>query len=168
MGGYAEKWVRPFRSYGTIKSVESNKWFDESSRLIEWFLHCDSDWMTLGLTTSLLCIFSICWVSTAVILVKNDVLLLMPRGTVLELGFPNFFKIKAWLSVEKFFPVSCNTQKNMRNEQKPKCSLCMSIEPQNFKILAFFLYGYHTPQLKNIAIPAIALTPRNFKLLPTR
>ena len=29
--------------HGTLKSSISHKWFDESSRLIEWFLHADSD-----------------------------------------------------------------------------------------------------------------------------
>ena len=105
MSGYAQKWVRPFRSYGTLKSGASHKWFDESSRLIEWFLYGDSDWIIFGLTTSLLCIFEICWVSTAVALVKNDVLLLVPTGKVLELSFPKNFLIKAWLSVEKLFPI---------------------------------------------------------------
>ena len=77
MDGYAQKWVRPFRSYGTLKSGTSLKWFDKSSRLIEWFLYGDSDWIIFGLTTSLLCIFDI----------------------------PKCFLIKAWLSVERLFPV---------------------------------------------------------------
>ena len=90
-----------------LKSDASHKWFDELSWLIEWFLHCDSDWIIFVLTTSLLCIFDICWVSTAVVLVKNDVLFLVPTGKVLlELGFPNCFLIRAWwLSVERLFPV---------------------------------------------------------------
>ena len=29
--------------HGTLKSGASHKWFDESSRLIEWFLHADRD-----------------------------------------------------------------------------------------------------------------------------
>ena len=32
-------------------------------------------------------------------------------------------------------------------------------------MLPFLLHDYHTPQLKNIAIPAIAFSPRNFKSL---
>ena len=56
--------------------------------------------------------------------------------------------------------------KNMGNDQKPRCSSCIAIETHNLKILAFLLYYYHTPQLKNIAIPAIAFTPHSFKLLP--
>ena len=89
MGGYAQKWLRPLDE--TLKSGASHKWFDESSRSIELFLHGDSDWIIFGLTTSLLCIFDICWVSTGVVLVKNDVLLLVPIGKVLELGFPKCF-----------------------------------------------------------------------------
>ena len=50
------------------------------------------------------CIFHICWMSTAFALVKNDVLLLVPTGKVLELGFSKLL-IKAWLSVERLFPV---------------------------------------------------------------
>ena len=38
IGGYTQKWVRLFRSYGTLMSGASHIWFDESSRLIEWFL----------------------------------------------------------------------------------------------------------------------------------
>ena len=66
-----------------------------------------ADWLNdfcTGLTTSLLCIFDICWVSTAVVLVKNDVLFVVPTGKVLELGFPECYLIKAWLSVERLFP----------------------------------------------------------------
>ena len=48
----------------------------------------------------------------------------------------------------------------MENYQKIKCSSCIAIEPHNFKILAFLLYVYYTPQLKNIAISAIVLTPQ--------
>ena len=43
----------------------------------------------LGLTVNLLCIFDICWVSTGVVLIKNDVLLLVPTGEGLELDFTN-------------------------------------------------------------------------------
>ena len=69
---------------------------------IDWFLHCDSDWTIFRLTNSLLCIFDICWVSTAAVII---VLFLVPPGKVLELGFPKSFLIKAWLSVERLFPV---------------------------------------------------------------
>ena len=41
----------------------------------------------------LLRIFDICWVSTAVVLVKNNVLLLAHTGMVLEFGFPKSFLI---------------------------------------------------------------------------
>ena len=46
------------------------------------------------LTTSLLCIFDICWVSTAVALVKNDVLFLVLIGKVLEYGFLSYYREK--------------------------------------------------------------------------
>ena len=41
------------------------------------------------------------------------------------------------------------------------------IETNNFKMLQFLLHGYHTPKLKNIAILAVAFSPKNFKILPT-
>ena len=37
----------------------SHKWFDKFSRLIEWFLHADSDGAIFCLAASLLCIFDI-------------------------------------------------------------------------------------------------------------
>ena len=154
MGGYAQKWLTPFRSYGTLK------W----GALINDLMN-RTDWLNdfcNGLTTSLLCFFDICWVFTAVVLVKN-VLFVVLTWKVLELGFPECFLIRAWLSVDGFF----SFQKNMGNDQKPRYSSCMAIEPHNFKILAFLLYGYHSLQLKNIAIHAIAFSPHNFKLLPT-
>ena len=42
-----------------------------------------------------------------------------------------------------------------------------SYKTYNFKIFPFLLHGYHTPQLKNIAFPAIAFLSHNFKILPT-
>ena len=102
MGGHGQKWVTPFRSYGALKSGASHIWFDGLSRMIGWFLHADIDSIIFGVTTNLFCIFDICWVSTA----KNDVLLLLPTGKVLELGFSKCFLIKAWLSVKRLFPVS--------------------------------------------------------------
>ena len=79
-----------FLDQGTLKSGVSHKWFNESSRLIEWFLYADSDWIIFGLTPNMICVLDICCVSTAVavVLVKNDVLFLAPIGKVLELGFP--------------------------------------------------------------------------------
>ena len=60
--------------------------------LTNYFMnHGDTDSIIIGLATSLLCIFDICWVSTAVVLVKNDVLLVVPTGIVLELDFPSSF-----------------------------------------------------------------------------
>ena len=75
---------------GTLKSGVSHKWFDELSRSIKWFLYADSDWITFGLTTNLLGVLDVCWVSTTVALVKNDVLFLVPTGKILELGFPKW------------------------------------------------------------------------------
>ena len=54
----------------------------------------------------------------------------------------------------------------MRNYEKPKCLSCIAIEPHIFKILLLLLRGYHTSQLKNIAIPTTAFSLDNFKLLP--
>ena len=48
-----------FRDYGTLKSVVYRKWFDELSRMIEWFLCTESDGVVFGLTSNLLCIFDI-------------------------------------------------------------------------------------------------------------
>ena len=56
---------------GNIKSGVSHKWFDDPSRLIEWFLHAVSDWIIFGLTTNLLGIFDIYWMSNAAELVEN-------------------------------------------------------------------------------------------------
>ena len=81
---------RDLLDQGALKLGVSHKRFDESSRLIEWFLYADSDWIIFGLTPNMLCVLDICCVSTAVavVLVKNDVLFLAPIGKVLELGFP--------------------------------------------------------------------------------
>ena len=46
--------------------------------------------LIFDLITNLLCIFHICWMPTANVLVKN-VLLLVLTGKVLELGFPKCF-----------------------------------------------------------------------------
>ena len=37
----------------------SHNWFDELSRLIEWFLHANSDGILFGLTENLLSVFDI-------------------------------------------------------------------------------------------------------------
>ena len=130
-------------------------------------MHSDSSWIIFGLTTNLLCIFDICWVPTAVVLVKNDVLLLVPTGEVLELGFPKCFFNKSLIKWGKI--VSCLMQysKKCGNDQKLRCSSSIATEHLNFKILSFLLYGYHTPQLKNKAIFATVFSPHNFKLLPS-
>ena len=72
------KWARLFRSRW-LKSGVSQKRFDELSRLIAWFLRPESDWIVFGLTTNLLCIFEICWESTAVVFVKNVLLQWCPQ-----------------------------------------------------------------------------------------
>ena len=56
LGGYTQKWG-DLLDQGTIKLGVSHKSFHESRRLIEWFLHADSDWIIFGLMTNLLCIF---------------------------------------------------------------------------------------------------------------
>ena len=45
--------------YGTHKSGVSHNWFDELSRLIEWYLLADSDGIVFVLMANLLCIFDI-------------------------------------------------------------------------------------------------------------
>ena len=35
--------VKNGQDHGTLKSGVSHKWFDELSKLVEWFLHVDSD-----------------------------------------------------------------------------------------------------------------------------
>ena len=80
--------------HGTLKSRVSHKWFDELSRLIEWFLCADSEGITFGLTTDLplhLWHLNAGLPDIAVTIIKNDVLVLVPIGKVLELGFPKYF-----------------------------------------------------------------------------
>ena len=45
--------------HGTLKSGVSHKWFDQLSRLIDWFLRGDSNGMILGWSANLLSIFNI-------------------------------------------------------------------------------------------------------------
>ena len=56
----------------------------------------------------------------------------------------------------------------MENDQKPNMQYlsCILTERHNFKIMLFFLYGYHTSQLKSNDVPAIAFLSYNFKVLP--
>ena len=91
MNGHGQKWMRPFRSYGTLKWGPIHIWFDESSILIELFLHADSDSIIFGLATNLLCIFDIWRVSSTVVFIKNDGLLPVPTRKVLELDFSKSF-----------------------------------------------------------------------------
>ena len=102
----------------TLKSVAWHKRFDESSKLIERLLHGDSDWIIFDLTTSLFCILDICWVSTIVVLVKNDVFLPVPIGKILRTWFSKMLLINAWLSVEKSVP--CLIQNSKKYEKWPE------------------------------------------------
>ena len=45
--------------YDALKSGVSHKWFIELSRLIEWFLHTDSDGIVFVFMANLLLIFGI-------------------------------------------------------------------------------------------------------------
>ena len=51
-----------FRDHKTLKSVVSHKWFDELSRLNEWFLFTDNNGMGFSLISSLVFIFGIYFV----------------------------------------------------------------------------------------------------------
>ena len=74
--------------HGTLKSGVSHKSFDKLSRLIEWFLHADSDGIIFGLTVYPLFIFGKCkyWGTTAVVLPFSQK---WPQSKV----FPLFWKI---------------------------------------------------------------------------
>ena len=105
MDEYAQKWVRPFRSYGNYQMHLTNDLTNQADWLNDFGKRGDNDQVIFSLVTSLLCVFDICGVSTAVVLVKNDVLLLVPIGIVLELGFPKFFFNKSLIKCGKI--VSC-------------------------------------------------------------
>ena len=64
------------------------------------------------------------------------------------------------------FPVWCNTQRNIGNDQKPISSSCIATEPHNFKILLFLLYSYHHFKTQRYCYPCITFSLQNFKLLP--
>ena len=51
----------------------------------------------------------------------------------------------------------------MVNDQKPRSSSCIVIEPHNFKFLSFLLHCYHIPHLKNFAILILAIFTSQFK-----
>ena len=74
-----------------VISGVSHKQLDRSSRFTLWFLHADNNWTKFGLTVNLICVFEICWVSTADVVVKNDVLLLVLKRKVLQLQFLKCF-----------------------------------------------------------------------------
>ena len=156
MGERAEKYLRPFRSYGTLK------WGALWNDLMNW-----TDWLNdfcTSVTTSPLCNFDICWVSTAVVLVENDVLFRVPIGKVLELGFPECFLIKAWFSVEKLFPFEKIWEMTKNLGAHPAWLL-------NPAISTFWHSSYMVINFQNLKILlsllAITFSPHNFKLLPT-
>ena len=72
--------------------------------------------------------------------------------------FSRMFLIKAWLNVKVLFTVLWNTRKAMGNNQKATHPALLS-NP--------LIHGYHTLQLTNAAIPAMAFSPHNFKTSPT-
>ena len=100
MGGHGQKWVRAYR-YGTLKSGVSHKSFDKLSRLIEWFLHADSDGIIFGLTVYPLFIFGKCTGGPLQLyfpLVKND-----PKARF----FLYFEKFCHWFLPGTYFNKSC-------------------------------------------------------------
>ena len=85
-----------------------------------------------------------------------------PQEKFQNLFFPNAFS-KSFDKCGKILPCLMQYSKNMENDQKPRCSSCIVIEPHNFKIC-------HPQYMvtKNIAIPAIVFSPPNLKILPTQ
>ena len=67
---------------GTLKSGGSQKWFDKSSRLIEWFLHADSDWIIFSSTTNLIYFVSLSFTGCPLYLLRS----LVPTGNAERLG----------------------------------------------------------------------------------
>ena len=106
------------------------------------------------------CIFHTCWVSTAVLIVKNDVFLLVPTE-VLELGFSNAFN-KSLIKCGKI--VSCLMQysKKFGNDQKPRCSSCIVTETT---IRKFCHLSYMVITLHNLMILLCRLLHSHPKIL---
>ena len=50
---------RDLLDHETLKSGVFPKWFDELSRLIEWYLHADNDRIIFDFITNMFCIFNI-------------------------------------------------------------------------------------------------------------
>ena len=67
---------------GTLKSGGFQKWFDKSSRLIEWFLHADSNWIIFSSTTNLIYVLSLSFTGCPLYLLRN----LVPTGNAERLG----------------------------------------------------------------------------------
>ena len=97
------------------------------------------DLIIFGLTINLLCIFDIYWVSTAVVLVKNVLLLVPTEKQVLEIVFSKCFLIKMW---KVCF---------LSNGILKKCGKW----PENYVLI---LHSYWNPQFQNFSIPPIWLS----------
>ena len=134
--------MKPFKSYGTLKSGASHIWTNELNRSIEWFLHANSDSIIFDLTTNLLCIFIICWVSTAVVPVKNNVLLLAHRKSLRTCFFQMLFN-KSLIKCEKI--VSWLMQYSKKYGKWPETWVLI-------------LHIYWTQQFQNFAVPLIWLS----------
>ena len=103
MGIHKYEW--DLLDHGSLKSGVSHKWFDGLSRLVEWFLHVDSDLIIFGFTTNLLCLLDICWVFNVVVLVKYLLWCFVASAhrRSFRTWFSQTFSIKAWLGVERLF-----------------------------------------------------------------
>ena len=163
------------RGHETLKSCVSHKWFDELSRLVEWFLHVDSDWIVLGFTTNLLCIFEICWMATAIVLFQN-VLFLAP---VVKALVPPYAFNKSLIKCGKIDSCLMQYSKKFENDQKSRCSSCivtqttirkfchlsyMGITLHNLMILLCLLLLSHPKIFTNMqhGIPKGLVFPFNF------
>ena len=125
------------------------------------------DAIIFGFTTNLLCIFDICSVSTAVALVKNDILLLSAHRKIsFRTWFFHMFFNKSLMKCEKF--VFCPMLYSKKYGKWPET-------------FVLILHSYWTPQFQNFSIstiwishsitqrycyPCIAFSLDNLKLLP--
>ena len=111
------------------------------------------DSITFGLTTHLLCIFDICGVSTAVVLVKNDVCSSAHNKISFRTWFSQIFINKSLIKCEKF--VSCLMQYSKKYWKWPETYVLI-------------LHSYWTPQFQNFAIPPIWLSSHSIWLSTQR